>query len=101
MKKLLTFALVFVSLMYASSASALGDNEKNFLAVLGGIMMVDKIAEHYQRKNEKDMNSHFEREKREVERAYLEGVARREREELEAKKRAAYRCGYEGVCEQW
>lgn len=99
MKKLLTIAIIVTSLMYASSASALGDKEKNFLAVLGGVFMVDKIAEHYQRKNEREYDSHFEKQKREVERAYMEGVARREREELEAKKRAAYRCGYEGICE--
>lgn len=99
MKKLLTTALVIASIMYASSASALGDNEKNFLSVLGGIFLVDKVAKHYQRKNKENKDSHFEKEKREVEHAYMEGVRRREREELEAKKLAAYRCGYEGICE--
>jgi len=100
MKKILIFAIVLASLMYASSASALGEKEKNVLAVLGGILMVDKIADHYKRKNDKDVyNSHFEKEKLEVERAYMEGVARRQREELEAKKHAAYRCGYDGICE--
>ena len=68
MKKILIFAIVLASLMYASSASALGEKEKNVLAVLGGILVVDKIADHYKRKNDKDVyNSHFEKEKLEVE----------------------------------
>lgn len=107
MKKILTIAIVLASMMYASSASALGDKEKNVLAFLGGVFMVDKIADHYSRKqNAKMHNPHFDQAAREVEQAYLDGVAQREREialierqKLEERKRRAYRCGYEGICE--
>lgn len=97
MKRLLTVLIILLSLLYASSASALGDNEKNFLSVLGGIFMVDKIADHYQRKQEE--KEIYNSEEEQIRRAYMEGAERKRREELEAKKRAAYRCGYEGICE--
>jgi hypothetical protein len=96
MKKLFTLVVVVVSVLRASSASAIGDNEKNVLAVLGGVFLVDKIADHYTKKSKEKCNHSVHNEH--IDKHIREQKIRAEME-IAIKKRKARNCLELGECD--
>jgi len=95
-RTLLSIATVgALTLGTVQSAHAIGEDGETILKFLGGIYVIEKIADHANRNDgrryERPLTS-------EEQRAYEEGVLARERQEAAERRRRAYECGYSGDC---
>jgi len=93
MLKTITAAALMLGV--ATNAHALGDSERDALAALGGIFIIEKIVENSDRDRDRRYRGPVTSQE---ERAYRRGVLDRERQEAARREREAYECGYYGDC---
>lgn len=105
MKRAILFAIATVIALAPVSASALGSKEEAILQFLGGVFVVEKIANYSQRQQQLAPRSNYHSYHyhdpyygSEIERAYRQGQLERERREHRMAVERAYQCGYYGNC---
>lgn len=102
MRNLTSLALA-ITLSLPINAHALGTAETNILAVIGGLFIVDRVADNAARRHQHEQYYYqppprLHRYQNDLDQAYQQGLRRRQQEIHQQQIRRAYECGYYGDC---